>query len=170
MQIKFKAQCVKEIDIQARAGPKAFTVYILDCSNPKQPTAAARISKHGKLWEESQCWQPGTPLHTGPYFLFYVIPMGFQWVLQFTTAAPYPEWFCPLKEHQVMSGVMHFWVSYRIGTELWALVEYCWPFSIIQLGIHKRQSITNKTDVCKIEQVSRSKLHTQWNTPECPQL
>ena len=34
MLIKFKAQCVKEIDIQASTGPKAFTVCVLDCPNP----------------------------------------------------------------------------------------------------------------------------------------
>lgn len=103
-----------------RTGPGGLRyAVILDCSNPRQPTITGRARKHCKLWEETQCWQPGMPLHTGTYSLSYVIPMGFQWVLSIVyNSSSLPRMI--LSPQRTTNSIWrHFGVSHLIGTELW---------------------------------------------------
>lgn len=84
--------------------------------------------------------------------------MGFQWVLQFTTAVLTQNILSPQRTPN--NVWRHFGVSHLIGTELrhqWR--KHCWQ-STSYNSVYTRQPITNKTHLCKIEQVSRSKLYT----------
>lgn len=151
--IKFKAQCVKETDTEVRTGPKIFTVYILHCSDPSNPPlqgGLANIASYGKKLNADSL----ACLFRLGLILILRHPYGISVSSTVYNSSTLPR--RTLTPQRTPSNVWrHFWVSYLIGTELWALVEYCWPFSIIQLDIHK--DIPSQTNLMSVNGASVKK-------------